>query len=144
MAAGAASLAVLMFAGCSGSIAERSYPGMPTGARPMPPTPLPGQVDLPTPDFGPWVQWSDSDRVLAVSLWGSSSCPVEPTSLEQVERDYLSIEVKARKGPFGACTSDLAMNTYEIRVPASVTKTGHVTVRVDGREFILQPSPAAG
>lgn len=139
-AAAAAAAAVLVLAGCSASIAERSYGGLPEGSAPVAPTTAtPGQIDLPDPDLGPRVQWAGKGQLLAVSLWGSSSCPVEPTGIKQVGRDYLRVEVTKRSGFLGACTADLAVNTYEIRVPDTIVVNEPVTVRVDGREFTLGP-----
>lgn len=130
----------MLLAGCASSIAERSYAGLPAGSVPVAPTSAPsGRIDLPDPDLGPRAQWADGGRVLAISLWGSSTCPVEPTGLIQVGHDYIKVEITKRSGFFGACTADLAVTTYEIRVPASVTSSRPVTVRIDGRELTLGP-----
>lgn len=117
MASGAFAAAMLL-AGCAPSIAERSYPGLPTGSPPLvPSTAEPGEIALPDADLGPRVQWADGGRLLAVSLWGSSSCRAEPTGLTQVGRDQLTIEITKRSGFLGNCTADLAVATYEILVP---------------------------
>jgi hypothetical protein len=111
---------------------------VPSGAAPVAPTTAePGEIALPDPDLGPRVQWADDKQLLAVSLWGSSTCPVEPTGLTQVGRDYLKIEITKRAGFLGNCTADLAVTTYEIRVPEAITTTAPVTVHIDGREFTL-------
>lgn len=133
--------AVLLLAGCSGSIVERSYPGLPAGSDPLiPSAPPTAGISLPEPDLGPRAQWAGEGELLAVTLGGSSTCPVEPTGLAQVGRDYLEVQVATRSGWFfGACTADLALKTYEIRVPDSVAADTPVTVRVSEREFTLGP-----
>lgn len=135
--------ALAMLSGCASSIAERSYEGMPAGSRPLnslPPTP--GRFDLPDPDLAPRVQWADGRDLLAVSLWGGSSCPVEPTGVHELGRDRLEVAVTRRQGWFGACTADLTVNTYEVRIPGSVSQSSPLTVVVDGHEFTLDSQPA--
>lgn len=133
--------AVVLLGGCSSSIAERSYQGVPEGSAPVLPSAGPsGGTDLPDPDLGPRVQWAGNGDLLAVSLGGSSTCPVEPTKLVQLRPDRLRVEIAQRPGWFfGACTADLAIKTYEIRIPDSVTTEERVTVRVGEREFTLGP-----
>jgi hypothetical protein len=143
IAALAAAAALLAVTGCaSASIAERSYPGLPDGAAPpiiVPPEP--GAMGLPDPDFGPRVQWTTEPGLLAISLWGSSSCPTEPTGLHELRRDRVEITLDRRDSPFGVCTADLAVVTHEVRVPGAESLNGELTVVVDDREFAVGGRP---
>lgn len=142
----AAAVMLLAIAGCApASFVERSYPGVPPGAEPLTPSaPTPGALGLPDPDLGPRVQWAEAPGVLAISLWGSSSCPVEPRSLREVGRDRVEVAVHRSGGLFGVCTADLAVTTYEVRVPGAASRTTDLTVVVDESEFTLAPRPASG
>jgi hypothetical protein len=131
---GSAAVAVLLavlLSGCSSSVVERSYDGLPTDSSSA--TPVPGE--LPEPDFGPQVQWSDGGRLLALSLFGSSTCPLKPSGMTQVGDDHLKISLEKTGGP--QCTADLRPVTHELIVPPSVTKSAPVTVEVSGHEFNL-------
>lgn len=134
----AATLSFLV--GCAQpSVVVRAYDGFPEGTGPPSAAPTPGASELPEPDLGPKVQWADRSRMIAVSLWGSSSCPSEPDAVEVVTRDRLAITTRARSGFLGACTADLAVRTYEIRVPASVSTSQPLTVTVDRHTLRLRP-----
>ena len=143
IAALAAAAVLLAVTGCaSASIAERSYPGLPEDAAPLTTVaPAPGAIDLPAPDLGPRVQWATEPGLLAISLWGSSSCPPEPTGLRELRRDRVEITVDRRESPFGACTADLALVTHEVRVPGAESLTGELTVVVGDREFAVGGRP---
>ncbi len=77
--------------GCTSlpAFVERSYEGAPTETHAPKATPLPNMTpkasgDLPDPDLGPRAQWTATPGVFALSLWGSSSCPVEPVTMDAV------------------------------------------------------------
>ncbi len=57
--------------------------------------------------------------------------------MTQVGVDYVKIEIATGQGFLGSCTADLAVRTYEIRVPDSITKVQPVTIRVGSREITL-------
>lgn len=136
--AAAAAAVALLLAGCSNSIAERSYPGVPDGSAPLDPhTVTRDGVELAELDLEPRVLWAGEGHLLAVSLWGSSSCPAEPTGLTQASRTSLKVDTATRPGLFGACTADLGVRTYEIRVPPTVATDAPVTVHVAGRDVTL-------
>lgn len=122
---------------CS-SLIVRSYPGGPPGSSPEVPTPTPGQIELPTPDVRPHAQWVDNGRRLAVTLGGSSSCPVKPKSLTVVEEDRLTVEIgRSDSAFFGTCTTDVRFTTYEMNVPEGVSRTDPVTVMIGVRKMQL-------
>jgi hypothetical protein len=129
-------MVVTLLAGCAGSIAERSYEGLPSDSAPSEMA-TPGQAELPDPDLGPRVQWSDGGRLLSVSLFGSSSCPQQPTKLTRVAHDYLKVVVEQTGGD--QCTADLRAMTYELVVPETVSATSPVTVKFAEHEFTLPP-----
>jgi hypothetical protein len=97
-------------------------------------------VDLPDPDLGPRAQWSDGGRLLSISLFGSSSCPHQPTVLKQVGHDSLEVTVEQTGG--SQCTADLRAMTYELAVPETLTTSSPVTVKVAEHELTLPPRQA--
>lgn len=138
-AAGAA--VALIACGCT-PLVERSYPGGPP--RPEA-TVLPSDgngVDLPAPDFGHDARWVQDGSRLAVTLGGSSTCPVEPTAVTVEAHDRLVVEIAQSGGWFGVCTADLGFTTYEIRVPDGVSSRVPVTVRIGDEDRVLPPRSA--
>lgn len=100
-------LVVLALAGCSGpdSVADRSYAG------------LPESVD--ETDVGasgePVATWIEDDETFAVTMWGSSSCPAVPSSIDTT--DSGAVEITFVTDSSGPCTADLAPTTHEFGVP---------------------------
>lgn len=117
-----------------GSIAARSYPGLPEGAAPSPSA----STELPAdPDFSPSAVWLEDD-VLAVVTYGSSSCPTAPSSLEVVDGTDLRIATIQLGGE--VCTADIAPTTFEIDDPEGLVPTMSYTVTFDGEsESVLEP-----
>lgn len=132
-------IVVSLLVGCAqASIVMREYDGFSEGTDPPLDTPTTDAVALAQPDLGPRVQWAAQSGVIAVSLWGSSSCPTEPTAVEVAGRNRLAITTRTRTAFLAACTADLAVRTYEIRVPTSVSTSQPLTVVVAGHTLTLR------
>ena len=114
-------LTVLLLAGCSGaqSAADRSYAGLPESGG------VPPEAEI---NAEPIAVWIEEDESFAVTTWGSSSCPAEPTSIETSDAGVVDIEFDTVSD--GPCTADLAPNTSEFTVPGDVaTSPLVITVR---------------
>ncbi len=118
LAAGGLLAAIL--GGCGGSgpdtIAERSYQGLPDGVTPAT---LHG-------DASP-IAIIEHDHRLALTLWGSGSCPRLPVSLHVLNRH--SLEITVGKTTSGVCTADLGPTTSVIKLdPAEVDIAAEILI----------------
>lgn len=114
-------LIVLVLAGCSGDrgVADRSYAGLPEAGG------VPPKVDV---DTEPIAVWVEEGETFAVTTWGSSSCPAEPTSIETTDAGV--VEILFDIDSDGPCTADLAPATSEFTVPdGAATSPLVITVR---------------
>lgn len=118
-------LILLVLAGCSSpdSVAESSYAGLPES--------------MDETDIGvsgePVATWIEEDETFAVTMWGSSSCPAVPSSIETTDAGGVEIEfVTDSSGP---CTADLAPTTHEFAVPDdAATSPLEVTMLWEGAD----------
>jgi hypothetical protein len=101
------------------SIASTSYHGIPSGA----PTPsiLPGTV------IGVL-----SDRTLALTTMGSSSCPAVPIKLTVRNTHTVEVTFSSDYGSAAACSTDIVPTTSVIDLPDSVRTSESITVQVRG------------
>lgn len=99
---------VLLLAGCSGAagVADRSYAGLPESGGVPPEAEVTGE---------PVAVWVEEGESFAVTTWGSSSCPAEPTSVETTDAGI--VEISFETDAEGPCTADLAPTTSEFSVP---------------------------
>jgi hypothetical protein len=92
------------------------------------------------------VAWADDGRSLAVTTYGSSSCPVGPTDIEVVGAQEVRVELAFLFPDRDPCTADMAMNTYEVDAPGGISADEPLTVLLDHHEgedeqLILSPTP---
>lgn len=90
----------------------------------------------------PWAMWS-GPRSIYVMTWGSGSCPLIPATVKAADADHLVIKTVVhdfRKGDNG-CSSDLAVTTSVVRLPASLDTSRALVVQIDGtRTLVAGPS----
>lgn len=98
------------------SIAATSYPGLPSGA--------PDQSVRSGATLAVWM-----DGRLALTTWGSGSCPAVPVALTAPDADTVDITLSADYGA-SACTADLGPTTSVLELPEKVKGSGPLTVKV--------------
>ena len=119
----------LMLGGCTSGLASTTYEGIPDGA-------VYGENSGDMLD-GVRVGWLDDGALIALTTYGSSSCPVPPDALAVSEPDALTITLGSSFGLF--CTADMHATTYEIPTPTEVDTFSQVQVDVDGLALELPP-----
>lgn len=90
------------------------------------------------PDDGPFAIRLSDDQV-AITTWGSGSCPDLPTSVTghgAHEVDITTAEYKPEK-PGSACTADLSPTTSTVKVTSGVDVAASLTLVVDGKAIQL-------
>jgi hypothetical protein len=115
-------LAVLLLAGCnsgSGLHINKQYQGV-------------GKV-ADKPSFDGTTQsviyWLDKHKNnVALTTWGSGSCPDVPVGLRIVSSTKVELAIKDNSGP---CTSDLAPYTSEFAVPAGVSRKSPISISLN-------------
>lgn len=146
-AGAAAGLLCLPLAGCSAgadqpggggdrprSVAVTSYRGLPSGVAPPSLPALPSAVAVLQP----------GDR-LALTFWGSSSCPAVPVGTEVVSRHEVRVAVDNHYS--GACTADYGPTTSVVQLDgARVDTSSALTVTLAGlagapASLIARPGP---
>lgn len=109
---------VALLSGCGdGSVARETYRGLPSGVEI-------GEGDALSTD--PVLTWLEDGDALAITTWGSSSCP--PVAVE-IESDRHSITVVFEDSDDDMCTTDLAATSHEFDVPGSVADDPTVVAR---------------
>ncbi len=109
-----------LLSGCGGNgpdtIAERVYQGLPDGVTPAT---LHGNESS--------IAIIEHDHRLALTLWGSGSCPRLPVSLHALNRH--SIEITVDKKTSGVCTADLGPTTSVIKLdPEEIDTASEVAI----------------
>lgn len=66
----------------------------------------------------PAAAWVVRDRTIAVTTWGSGTCPAIPQSVEVVSTDAIVVNFDNSQG---GCTFDLSAYTHEFALPKVVT-----------------------
>ena len=120
LAAGALGLAVVLGACASPGDASAGAGGDPAARRTTVPssTPTPASGDLVEGDGAPSVAWTHEGRTVAVTTWGSSTCPVPVGSLVADGTDGLVVTLgSADPGP---CTMDYVPSTTVVDLPEDV------------------------
>ncbi|MGJ9402704.1 hypothetical protein [Arthrobacter sp. KK5.5] len=114
----------LLLGGCGAAPYERSQRGLPEGV-------TGGEIGEPA------AVWTAYPELFAVVLYGSSSCPPEPATLDVAEPDKLIMTLKeASSGP---CTADLAPTSYEFAAPDGLDTGTDIAIRIGGRSVVLGP-----
>ncbi|MFD2094173.1 hypothetical protein [Blastococcus deserti] len=113
--------------------------------------PLPSVPADPGPTFEvrpppPPVSWADGGRRLAVTTWGSSSCPTGPGDVEVVGAREVRVEITFLFPGRDPCTADVAPRTTAVDLPEGVTADQPLTVVLDhdGEEERVELPPADG
>ena len=96
-------------------------------------------------DEHPTVYWIVGRHDVALSAYGSSGCPMVPASVQVVSSTQITVPMR----DYGdrACSADLTATTSEFAIPASVSRSTTVHVRLDAKGFAptmleLRPDPA--
>lgn len=90
------------------------------------------QRDASSSDDRPVVYWVTGRRDVALTAYGSSSCPPTPDSITTTSATRISVHLKTPGGP---CTADLAATTSEFALPSTISRSKRVRVTLseDGR-----------
>lgn len=88
---------------------------------------------------GPQAAWVQDGGRLAITLWGSSTCPVVGTDIHVVKPAFEGNTVKVDLAPpsDGICTMDLAPHTTVFWTPVKVTTTEPLTIEVGDKTIEL-------
>jgi hypothetical protein len=86
----------------------------------------------------PFATWAQADQIY-VTTWGSSSCPMLPTSVNADGAH--EVRIKTAEHGEGNCTADAAATTSTVRLPAETDDTAALTIDVDGTPTHLSPRP---
>jgi hypothetical protein len=92
------------------SVAVTTYPGLPSGVRPPALPTLPTAIAVLQP----------GDR-LALTFWGSGSCPTLPVAVDVVSRHEIRVTVDDT--PSGACTADFRPTTSVVQLDGTRVDT---------------------
>ena len=82
--------------------------------------------------------WLQQGGQLAITTWGSSSCPTVGTDIKVVEKagEGNTVEIVTKDYPEDqACTADFVPYTTVFWTPLDVTTTEPLTVRIEGEEI---------
>ncbi len=105
----------------------------------------PGRTfEVPPPP--PPVAWAEGGRRLAVTTYGSSSCPTGPRKVEAVGAQEVRVEVEPLFPGRDPCTADMAPRTTEVELPQGVSADVPLTVLLDhdGEQEQVVLFPAGG
>jgi hypothetical protein len=141
--AGAALASVFVLSGCNPpSSPAESYPGEPVvehvveedeeGAAEEEEHAIEGETSA---------VWLQQGAKLAVTTWGSSTCPVVGTDIKVVEPagEGNVVEIVTKEYPEDAvCTMDFVPYTTEFWAPTKVSATEVLTVRIQGEELEVE------
>lgn len=88
----------------------------------------------------PVVQYLNDGGRLAITIWGSSTCPVVPTELRVTAEagEGNAVEAVLPELPDGPCTMDFTPHTTVFSTPADVTTTEPLEVTV-GEQTVTVP-----
>ncbi|RXZ48148.1 hypothetical protein [Agromyces binzhouensis] len=158
LVAGLAIASALVLTGCNpGSGAVEDFPGLPVaeeeaeGEAGGEETDLGGSteeetdeedvVDAPEPTGDePYVQYLDDGGKLAITIWGSSTCPVVPTELNVVAEagEGNAVEAVLPEPETRPCTADFVPHTTVFWTPVYTTTTEPLEVTV-GDQVVTVP-----
>ncbi|WP_350349090.1 hypothetical protein ABIQ69_03905 [Agromyces sp. G08B096] len=138
--AGAALTSVFLLAACAPpkSLVE-SYPGEPRVEHVVEEDEEAAaeEDEHPAADGEPSAVWLGQGGQLAVTLFGSSTCPPVGTRISVVEplSEGNIVEIETKDYGDGMCTADLVPYTSVFWTPMNVGPTSPLTVRVAGTEI---------
>ncbi|QAY73091.1 hypothetical protein ET445_06750 [Agromyces protaetiae] len=91
-----------------------------------------------TDQAAPIAQWLEQGGKIAVTTFGSSTCPAYGTGIEVVEPRGVgnTIEMSVRKWD-GVCTMDLVPHTTVFWTPMNIATYEDLTVLVEGQEVTV-------
>ncbi|MGR0319304.1 hypothetical protein [Agromyces sp. ZXT2-3] len=156
--AGAAIASVLLLTACNpGSGAVEDFPGLPVaeeeaeaeaggeetdlGGSTEDQTDEEDTVEVPEPTGDePYVQYLDDGGKLAITIWGSSTCPVVPTELKVVAEagEGNAVEAVLPEPETGPCTADFVPHTTVFWTPVFTTTTEPLEVTI-GDQVVTVP-----
>lgn len=144
---GAALVFVALTLGGCGAGGETPDAGAPTAPHVAPHSePVrPGRTfEVPPPP--PPVAWADGGRRLAVTTYGSSSCPTGPQRVEVTGAQEVRVEIEPLFPGRDPCTADMAPRTTDVELPEGVSADAPLTVLLDhdGEQEEVVLSPAGG
>ncbi|MCI2956126.1 hypothetical protein MN032_00345 [Agromyces atrinae] len=90
-------------------------------------------------DGEPVAQWLQQGGQIAVTLWGSSTCPYVGSDIRVLEEagEGNRVEIVVPPLPDQPCTMDLVPHTTVFWTPVKVTTTEPLTIEVMDREIEL-------
>ncbi|GAA1055952.1 hypothetical protein GCM10017608_13910 [Agromyces luteolus] len=156
--AGLAIASALVLTGCNpGSGAVEDFPGLPVaeeeatdeaggeetnlGGGTEEETDEEDTIEVPEPTGDePFVQYLDDGGKLAVTIWGSSTCPVVPTEITVLAEagEGNAVEVKLPEPETGPCTADYVPHTTVFWTPVFTTTTEPLEVTI-GDQVVTVP-----
>jgi hypothetical protein len=97
------------------------------------------EVPEPTGDE-PYVQYLQNGGRLAITIWGSSTCPVVPTELHVTAEagEGNAVEAELPEPEVGPCTADFVPHTTVFWTPVDVTTTEPLEVTI-GDQVVTVP-----
>lgn len=119
----------VLLAGCAGSPYAKDYAGTPPGSSA-------GDEFTDTPT----AVWLGDGKTIALTTFGSSTCPNAPVSVSVVDATNLKIELKQQGGE--VCTADIAPHTYELPKPGGLDATKPVAIDL-GNATTITLAPAS-
>ncbi|MFE5671045.1 hypothetical protein ACFQ58_05475 [Agromyces sp. NPDC056523] len=148
--ASAAVVSALLLAGCApGSGPVEDFPGLPVideeeeaagdaedteqGGETETETEEGSAEEVPEPSGDePFVQYLQDGGRLAITIWGSSTCPIIPTELRVTAEagEGNAVEAVLPEAEEGPCTMDFVPHTTVFSTPADVTTTEELEVTV--------------
>jgi hypothetical protein len=123
----------LALAGCTTTTGNTNYAG------------LPADSDIvggsPATATGPQAFWVGEGDQIAVSVWGSSTCPPigERISVVNDASSGNTIAIEMAKPTDQPCTMDLVPHTTQFWTPAEVSTTQPLKIQVAGESITLPP-----
>lgn len=117
--------------------ASPRQPGTPTASMQPPVTPPSDATGAPAPG----IAWVNNGQYLAVTTYGSSSCPDGPESIRVVADQEIEVGLGGLFPDSDVCTADLGPYVTVVKLPQGVTPTKPLTAHFGKRQATL---PAAG
>jgi hypothetical protein len=97
------------------------------------------EIAEPTGDE-PYVVYLNDGGRLAITIWGSSTCPIVPTELRVIAEadEGNAVEAVLPEPPDGPCTMDFVPHTTVFSTPMDVTTTQPLEVTI-GESVVTVP-----
>ena len=93
----------------------------------------------------PTISWAEDGAYLAVTAYGSSSCPNGPTDITVTGDQQLEIDLGELYPERDVCTADLGPTVTVVEVPEGITPDEPVTAVIGDEEpVVLGPAVTGG